>query len=255
VGERGIVLIRYDFETRAVSEVPRSLLRYRGANNQSVVGLAPAPEGLFVVPLFADNEGNSTVLQMRYDVERGHPHLVLDSDDGLLLFINRGCVGCHAVLDRRQGTSGPPLDPGPLVERITARLSDPAYAARSAALDTLDEEPFRSFREARREVLAAEGRERVALWITHRIREPRFDDPNAIMPNLGLTAGEASRIADFLLNGQEAAAPPGLIARFRDWLPTPRYEFIALAFVLGVVSGVVAILLFRRFFRPRRAAG
>jgi MYXO-CTERM domain-containing protein len=86
----------------------------------------------------------------------------------------------------------------------------------------------------------------VRRWLRYRIQEPRFDDPSALMPNLDLNAAEASRIADYLMTAPPPRAPASALDRLRDALPAPRYEYIALAFVLGALLGVVALALLRR---------
>jgi glucose/arabinose dehydrogenase len=248
-GAKGVVLLRYDFETGVVRELPRNILRYRGREYQSVVGVAAAEDGLFVVPLLPDREGRSTVLRLRHAPDAPHPYLVLDAGDGGQIFLQRGCIGCHAVGNRRLGIAGPPLDQAELVARLRARLEDPGWERQALALDTLEQEPWRSFRDARRDVLAAEGRERVRRWLEYRIQEPRFDDPNATMPDLGLTAGEAARVADYLMTPPAAPADASAIDRLREWLPAPRYEFIALAFAVGALLGAGALALPRRVRR------
>ncbi|MAZ60534.1 MAG: hypothetical protein CL753_08760 [Chloroflexi bacterium] len=61
-----------------------------------------------------------------------------------------------------------------------------------------EDQPFLEFRDARTEILQLEGIEQVRRWIYHRLIEPRFDDPNANMPNLGLSDSQARSIADYL---------------------------------------------------------
>jgi hypothetical protein len=81
----------------------------------------------------------------------------------------------------------------------------------------------------------------------YRLQNPQFDDANATMPNLGLTAGQAEALTQFLLS-----APPspergmGVVARLRDTLPRPRYVFVAGAFVAGIALGAVGVWLLGR---------
>jgi hypothetical protein len=81
------------------------------------------------------------------------------------------------------------------------------------------------------------------------------------MPNLGLSAGDAASLAQFLLIPGPPPAdtakrlppghiPRGRIARWLYGLPLPRRTQLALAFVAGLVVGAVLTRVTRR--RPPR---
>ena len=101
---------------------------------------------------------------------------------------------------------------------------------------------MRSYREARRQVRQAEGQEKVRLWIMYRLLEPRFDMPEAVMPNLGLSRDDAALIAGLLLEEPKAGGP---LDQLRIYLtrqiPYPRQRhllgFLATGFAIGCLLG------------------
>jgi hypothetical protein len=130
------------------------------------------------------------------------------------------------------------------VESLDERLADPGYAESVRALEGVDREPFASYAEARREVLAASGERRRRLWSVYHIMEPRFDAPGAQMPNLGLTREEATAITEALM------APESLRSRIKRRLPRPRYVHTVAGFALGALMAIGAFGLgwaWRRF--------
>ena len=113
----------------------------------------------------------------------------------------------------------------------------------------MDREPFASFKEARADVRQAEGLEKVSVWIKNRILEPRFDDPDAQMPKLGITEKEAIIITEFLARSvteENTADQPfyGIKAKIRGTLPdTIRARDLAVALVVGSLMGAVSVAL------------
>lgn len=242
-GAKGVVTIPYDLDEARLDGVPASFLRFRGPGHQSVTGLGFGPDGaLYVVPLFPDRRGSSAVLRITHDPGNAHPHLVVDREPEQLL-ARRGCYGCHALGGQRQSDVGPPLDRDSLVPRLRERLTSEDYLRLLADLDTLEAGPLADYREERRAVREAEGMERLRLWIRYKLEEPRFANPGAAMPDLGLTAGEARSIADHLVSEPE---PPSTVERIkgvvRSVLPAPSYRTLVLAFAAGfLLAGVAAV--------------
>ena len=112
-----------------------------------------------------------------------------------------------------------------------------------AKVDSLDYEPFVSFVDARREVLEAERSDRVRLWLKYQIQEPRFDNPDYLMPTLGLSENEALEIADFLI-GYEADDGKGVISKIKALTPTRMRDLLITGFTIGFFCGGVMIILF-----------
>jgi hypothetical protein len=158
----------------------------------------------------------------------------------VVLLATRGCNGCHASYEGRQSV-GPSLDPVALVARAHERLTTEEYRRSVLELDARDDEPYASHRDARSDVLAAEGRERVRRWLKYRILEPRFDTTTSLMPNQGITEDEAERLADYFVDkGWDAAATAAAsrwLARVEATLPRPRHRHFVVTFVLGLAVG------------------
>jgi mono/diheme cytochrome c family protein len=252
-GGKSVMTLEYDFRARRMASVPQSLLRYRGRAHQAVVGLGCGPDGVYVLPIFADASGASPVLVISYTPQNPHPFGLATELRPLEYMSARGCFGCHS-LNGEGGSKGPVLDYDSLVTRLKLRLSSEAYRAQVRAVDSLSGEPFDQYREARERTLALRGPAQLHHWVRYHIQEPRFDFPRSSMPNLGVTDEEAIALAEFLLSEPtpaEPAPPPPRepVAWLREALPKPRYWFVGLAFAVGTAVGGLAV---RRLQRGRR---
>jgi hypothetical protein len=136
------------------------------------------------------------------------------------------------------------------VPRLIERLDSESYQETVRRVDELDEEPYRSFRAARRQVMAATGLGRVRVWIKYRILEPRFDSVASWMPKLGLTDDEATALADFLVAD---FVPPQTttmgrvrqaLDRFLPARPGKRHLLLFFAVGFGTGAGLTITLRF-----------
>lgn len=250
---KGVISLDYGLRERRMRSVPQYLLRYRGTHPQSVVGLGCGPDGIYFVPIFPDATGESAVLVVRHAPGSGYPYPLFGDKLPVSVMERNRCFGCHSLGDKG-GTVGPPLDYDSLVARLQARLGSAEYRARATAVDSLSGEPFARYRSARARVLADSGDVRLFTWVHYHLLEPKFDNPTAQMPNLGLTDGDAVSIAQFLLTPPTHAATPRRttgrrLARLIDALPLPRAVQIALAFVGGLVAGAALMWVIGRRVR------
>ena len=233
-GEKAILTIRYDFEHNRVIGRPRQFMRFRGDGHQNLVTAAFGPDGLYVVPLHPFSGRSGTILKVTHDPQRAHPFVMGRAE---ALMEQKGCTGCHRA---SQASPAPPLDRDELTGRLLERLNSEAYERRSRRLDARNDPPFESYEEARREVRRAEGVEKVRLWVKHRLLEPRFDDPDAQMPDLGLTDQEAQILTDHLVR-----KPPdrSLFAATRelvsDYIPYPQLRHLAYFLIAGFLGGML----------------
>lgn len=232
----GIMAISFGLEENRVLSTPEYFVKYRGSEKQAVTAIAFGPDGLYFAPLLPNREGRTFILKITYDPGRAHPFSTLQTENGDDLFIEKGCVGCHSITGVREmgGTAGPPLDRDLLVERLETRLHSQAYLESLEEIDQLDSEPQASYREARQEVLEAEGLDRVRVWMIHRIQEPRFDTLYSQMPNVGVSREEAILLTEYLLDENPQAN--GLRALLPRSFGTK--HFVAIAFVGGFVTAL-----------------
>lgn len=248
----GILRLEYDLNGKKASGVPQYIARYQGAEQQIVVGVALGPDGLYFVPTLPNADGRSFVLKVSYEPDHQHPYLITDGKEPWTLMWEKGCFGCHQ-LNGEGGTAGPALNQQPLVEDLNAKLNSESYAQTVQYVDGLNREPFVSFKEARSEVLQSEGRERLRTWMIYHIMEPKFDNPNSLMPNMGVSRAEATVIADYLLKEKSFREKATDVAmRYLPDVLMPRHLFFAL--VIGVVMGILlsaSILLFNMMRRRR----
>jgi mono/diheme cytochrome c family protein len=208
------------------------------------------PDGLYFAPILPNDAGMSAVYRVTYDPTARYPHRIELDLSGSDLFQKFGCRSCHS-LDNVGGDSAPKLDRPALAERISARLASQAYRQRVAALDKVTAQPFDSYRGARKAVLGASEEDQVALWIKYRLLEPKFDDPQAAMPKLGLTEKQAAAVADYLLHGEAefgvAAQQETRWQKVRRVVKTKKFEGgVAVGFGGAVFLFALAWLALRR---------
>lgn len=257
-GKRSLLLLDYDFDTREMAAVPRSILNYRGSAMQIPVSTAVGPDGLYFLPILPNAQGTVAVFRVSADPDSDFPHRIGSDESPLALMNLYGCRQCHQIAGAG-GSFGPALDSG-LRERLTARLTDPAYATRVAEVDALTGSPFVDFREERQGILAASAEDRARLWLTTYLQEPTFDNPKTRMPRLDVTPAHAAIMSEHLLGRAAIAAEPeyGTLDKIRFFIaaqiPELRYRHMILSFAIGGLLGGGALLVLLFLFR-RRSAG
>lgn len=258
----GIVRFGYDLAERRVTAPPHKVLEWLGEQARPLVSLAAAADGLYFLPLLGEGE-TSWLYQLSAapaDAPYTGPGLAQPLR-GQQLFESLGCLGCHVVLGAG-GRMGPPLEPPALEQRLSARLNDPSYAQQLAALDRSEEPNLVAGRAARARVLAAAPQARARAWVEQKVIDPRFDDPRAQMPQLGVSQTDAARIAEFLVPTRKPAAQPHAQPDpARPARPAPpaslrerltRDPESQLLFVLGLLLGVLLMALLRLAGRTSR---
>src|SRR5689334_13483112 len=125
-----------------------------------------------------------------------------------------------------------------MVKQRDEKLNPADYLQTIQQVELLNRQPVVKYKEAREDVLQPEGQERIRTWMIYHIMEPRFDNPNSLMPSLGLSRTEATAITDYLL--QEKS----FMGRVKDivlpYLPAvilPRH--LLFAFAIGLVAGIL----------------
>jgi len=257
-GERSVTMLRFDFDTDRVAEPPNQLFAYRGSGQQLPVSVNFGPDGLYVVSLLPLSDGTTPVLKITYDSEKGHPHVLGRDAQPEVLINDYGCRQCHRI-GASGGKFGPRLSTKQ-IDSIRGRINDLAYPAHVATIDAIDELPFSKYREARAKILAAEGEDRLKLWLTTYLQNPVFDNPENKMPSPGVTPTHAEALADYLLKITKPAPTEALSYGPFDRLrfaiagtfPELRYRHMIGAFVIGGFLGLVfAVGLVRLAGRKR----
>jgi hypothetical protein len=242
---RGIITLSYGFEDNKMLGPPQYILRYGGSRLQLVVGLGVGPDGIYFAPLFPDAEGRSYVLKIRYEKGASYPYSLRNEKNANEILQYHGCFNCHTLNGDGWGTSGPKLDREQLVERIGKRLVSPEYVQAVDNLNRLDTEPYRSFKEARKDVLERSGLDKINSWVKYHIMEPRFDNPYSQMPNMRLSEQQSQFLADFLVYG-DTTDNKELSIRMWEYMKRNiskmRYRYIvAYSFVIGALTMFLAI--------------
>ena len=249
----GVLAVEYDRKQNMVVGSPRYVVRFESHSpGQGIVGLALSPEGLFMAPIMPVGP-SGVLMRLRYDPDHAHSRIIGRGSGPLELIHNFGCLKCHS-LDGVGGTQGPALDKNALKTRVQSRVLDPSYAQLIQRIDAIPDKNIQATSAARKEVIAAEGDQRCLLWVTNRLLFPRFDAPNAQMPQMNLTREQADTIARYLLHERPRRnLLPWVMARLSSG------SFLAgigvgLLGTLGLV-GVVAMRARRRSRAPRPPAG
>jgi len=253
-GEKALLRVDYNFEHDAVIGRPYEVMKYVGNGFQNPVSIAKGPDGLYIVLLHPNAEGQTAVMRLSHKPSAEHP---IQIDPAVSLMRSKGCIGCHRP---GIGAPAPPLDPNTLASRLIKRLNSKEYIQQSIAVDKRQSEPFVSFREEREKVRQADGYEKAHLWVKYRLLEPRFDNPDAIMPNLQLTSQEAALLADHLVRKPPELSVYDLVKnQVSAWIPYPRLRHLAIFFAIGLISGIltsaISVLLIRwlRHRQPQRS--
>jgi Glucose / Sorbosone dehydrogenase len=228
-----IVALNYKLDAHLLLRRPEAVLRYNGSEPQSLAGIALGQDGLYFAPVMPDPSGTTAVYKLSYDSKNKHPFVIAERLDALYLMGEYGCFGCHKL--RGQGANrAPSLDSENLIRSIKMKLDSAEYAEQIRSLDGRKEALYSEFASARKEIMDAEDSEKIRKWLIYRIIEPRFDDPDASMPNLGVSHAEAEVIADYLLVG---SSNPSLKGVLTDLVPRPGRRHLVYFFVAGLVGG------------------
>jgi Glucose / Sorbosone dehydrogenase/Cytochrome c len=245
----GVMSLEFDLARNMVVSTPTYLLRFEGeSRGQGIVGLALSPEGLFMAPIMPVGP-TAVLMMMRYDPSQAHSRIIGQGAGPAALITTFGCLKCH-LLNGTGGSQGPALDKNSLTTRVESRVLDPSYAELIARLEAIPDDTIRSTSPARKEVLSASSKdEKVRLWIVNRLLYPRFDAPNAQMPQMNMTREQAESITAYLLK----KSPPRPRSPF-DRVGGRRFVAgIGLGMLAGL--GLAAVLGFRLRRRSARASG
>jgi hypothetical protein len=220
-------------------------LRYNGSGMQLPVSVALGPDGLYFIPMLPNKVGQSAIYKIYMDQNTEFPYQIGENMSPQSLIAEYGCRGCHKI-EGAGGNFGPVLD-NTLIPRLKDRLNSPEYTEQVAGVDLLTSEPFLGFRDARREILAATGEERVKRWLSSYLLAPSFDDPDVKMPNPGMTPAHAETVAAYLLTSTvDVSDELGALSQIKfvlaGYIPELRYRHLVFAFILGGVLVLVALM-------------
>lgn len=252
-GSKSIVILDYGFKDEQMMAPPAYLLKYRGSGPQIIVGLGIGQDGIYFVPLLPDESGKSAVFKVSYDEDKAYPYTLNNETNVALLLESHECYACHNINGYGEGTFGPRINSGPMVEGIKAMINSRHYHDFVKQLDSLDVDPFNRYRDARREVLQQKGVDQVKVWLKYHMLEPRFDNPSSQMPNMGLTESEAELLADsFVTNIETQSAGNNISDITEHYLPHPRYRYYFYSFLLGALMSLSLIAVYVYMRKKRR---
>jgi hypothetical protein len=249
-GLSGIWFLPIDFQQGHPRGKSRQVVRYLGPDYPAVTGISNGGDGIYFSPLAPETAGESPVLKLLYSPDEPHPVGIepINRD----LFHAFGCVGCH-TRDDVGGDVGPSLDffePENRDRILSAILSDDF----EDSLRSLDQRPelFASSRDTRKEVLSASGLARLHAYVKHKVLDPTFADPEAQMPDLGLTEEEAEAVASELASPWEIRIYD-LGLGVRGFIPLPATR-VGDVIAGGIVGGFLVAVASAAFWLVRRRA-
>jgi hypothetical protein len=238
----GVMLAELDTALGLLTGPPRYIARFEGANDgQAVTGVAVTSEGIYFTPILPLGQ-TGVLLRTSYDPAHVHTQLIGKKPGDPLT--TRGCMGCHSR-NGVGGRVGPPLDPNSIITRTETKVFDPSYAGWVAKLDAMGDAAIVAGRAGRQEVLQADREGKVRAWLINRVMNPRFDMPEASMPNLGIGRAEAERIAEELLGAPQPS-------KFREAITSKR---LMGGVALGVGLSVFCYVAIRALIALRRRVG
>jgi hypothetical protein len=260
-GLSGIWFVPIDYQRGHPTGLSEQIVRYLGDGYPAVTAIGWYQDDIYFARLAPDSPREADVFKLESRPPTPHPVPLepLRQDP----FHSFGCAGCH----RREGEGG---DVGPSLdffergnrERVLAYLESESFETMLRSLDERSDEPFVSTRDARREVLSAEGLARLHAYVRNKMLEPRFADPDAQMPQLGLREQDAEEIASELASPWQIRVYDFgfVLRRFVPFPGTRSGDMLAGGIVGGALVGVlfVAVGLGRRILkvilRERRSA-
>jgi hypothetical protein len=237
----GIVSVEYSLRSSTVASPPRYLVHYEGPQKRmAVTGVAITRDGVAFVPILpVDKTG--VVLVAKYEPSAAHHSIIGKTAAKGSLVAANGCLGCHS-LGGVGGHIGPDLDTQSVRSRVETRVLDAAYRQHVEQLDALKDAVVAQGRKARHEVLDAPADERVRTWVVNRLLNPKFDQPDAQMPQLNLSREKAEAIATELLGVGTWER------RLHDvkFLSGAAAGALAMAMAMAMIASIVLVVLYRR---------
>jgi hypothetical protein len=243
----GVLSLEYDLKTNMVIGRPAYVVRFESfVPGQGIVGLALSPEGVFMAPIMPVGP-SGVVMMTRYDPSHAHSRIIGRGSGPAELIRKYGCLKCHS-LGGVGGNQAGALDKNSLQTRVESRVLDPSYKDLIARLDAIPDATIQATKSVRREVLEAPLDDRPHVWIVNRLLHPRFDAPNAQMPQLNIPREDAEAIASYLMRRR---AGPNVLDVFRS------RRFIAgagIGLMAGLAVAAVQTIRLRRRSRRDRAS-
>jgi mono/diheme cytochrome c family protein len=242
-GVAGVWFLPFDSESGHPTGTSRQIVQYLGDDYPAVTGVATGPDGIYFSPLLPGSEGDSPILRLEH---ADSPHPIAIEPPQAELFTEFGCIGCH----QRGGGGG---DEGPSLdflekenrERVLAMIESEGFEELLRRLDQRTDEPYLSTRPARAAVLRASGLERLEAYVKHKVLEPRFANPGAQMPQLGLTEDQAAAVASELASPWQIRVfeAGSAVRRLVPVPPTRVGDTIAGGIVVGTAMGFLVGVL------------
>ena len=261
---RGIINIPNKTYSNQKDNVPEVFLNYLGDKSGdrysgTVAALSFGPDGLYFAPITLNDANEMTVYKISYDPEHEHPFRRNEYTLPEILIDSVNCTSCHTFRNRGAGTA-PDITPKVMLPRITKSLNSKAFEKWWLEVDEMDDEVAKNYYDERHHLLELHGEERAWYWTYYHLIEPRFDNPDAAMPNFGLTEAQSASLANYFIGdlneiqtrsaaaataeaNTEEAAPSfnfNVMERLRglrEKLPPVGYRTLAVVFVVGGLLG------------------
>ena len=271
---RGIINVPNTKVGNRKDGVPEIFLNYLGDKRGdrylgTVAALKFGPDGLYFAPISLKDGSELSVYKISYDPENEHPFRRNEYTLPEILIENVNCTSCHTLRNRGAGTA-PDITPNILVPRITKSLNTPGFENWWREVNEFDDKISKKYTNERNHLLELHGQERAWFWTYYHLLEPRFDNPEAAMPNFGLTEVQAESLANYFIGNLEETraqanvpstdaatenANPSIMERLRalrENLPPVGYRTLVIVFLVGGLLGAGTIwLVMRRKLKNR----
>ncbi|MDB4476265.1 PQQ-dependent sugar dehydrogenase [bacterium] len=191
-----------EVDSALVISRPRTLVKYVGKEMQVLSSIAIGRDGIYFAPVYGENAvpGISNVYRLSWAPEKSYPTSIGQYQNARAIMRNYGCRGCHNVFGDG-GNVAPTLNATHLRRRNSERLASEEYASKLRQMIARGRDSTDN--RARQRVLNADGDKRLSVWTEEKILNPTFDNPESVMPLLGVSKREAEILAKFLLNDKK----------------------------------------------------
>jgi mono/diheme cytochrome c family protein len=230
---------------------PETFLKKTGKEHQYLVAVAIGSDGIYFADFLPPPQGSNHIMKVVPSSKKTGTSK-LQSRSGESWYAQLECSACHSI-SGKGGKAGPALDN--LVLRLEDHLNSKEYEEELAKIEKLNEPIFVQYKEERSQLRQLKGRNRVKYWINMHLKEPRFDNPEAQMPNFQLSDEQSEALTSYLmtLTAEDKRRQKSVLHQWANdlkfYLSAHLNLWLGISVLFGILFGIGGKALFRFFWR------